>query len=217
MKNILIIIALFLVAVLLFGQINKTIDNAQELIPENPVAPLVTAVQEVIHPTPTMISKQTVVTAIQSQIKLETVRMEFEKVIDAQTNGGFWAWAVGDHLILQAAGSCVGRIDLAGINEGDLIIANGLVQIILPAVELECFLNEEHTSVVYRDTGAFVEGGKDLETNTRRAVVEAIEYAAREKGIIQIAEQNAREFFTDLFNSDQMKPLGVTQIVITFK
>jgi len=82
--------------------------------------------------------------------------------------------------------------------------------VIVPAAEVFVATLDNEKSYVYdRETGLLTHGDVNLETLARQAAETEIEKAAREDGIIKLAQDNAAAFLERL-----LKSLGFKEVVI---
>jgi len=92
---------------------------------------------------------------------------------------------------------------LSRLAASDVIISpDGRVTMILPAAEIFLTKLDNDKSYVYdRQTGLFTHGDVNLETQARQAAEAAIEKAAVEDGILNLAQTNAQAFVERLLRS----------------
>jgi hypothetical protein len=97
------------------------------------------------------------------------------------------------------------------VRPGDITVTpDGRVTIIMPAAEIFITSIDNDKSYVYdRETGLLTKGDVNLETQARQAAQTAIEQAALEGGILDLAATNAATFMESL-----MLSLGFTEVII---
>jgi hypothetical protein len=168
-----------------------------------------TQVQQVIHPTPTIIADpETIIRQVQSLARLETASYTIEKVITAESGEGVFGFLFRDELLLVAQGQVIAGIDLTRMNEGDVQVAGDTVFITIPAAEIfVATLDNDATYVYDRRTGLLGQQ-IDLETLARQEAEQEILSAALEDGILDMAEGNAEVYLTGL-----MYALGFQEVV----
>lgn len=137
-----------------------------------------------------------VVMAIQSLARLESVSFHIEKVIDLKrTEQALWGLVeVEDSILLVAAGDVVAGVDLGKLRVGDITIREeeNQVRIVLPPPEIfSARLDNEGTYVHKRDTDLLATGHRDLETDARRRAQAAIQQGAFNAGVLDHARRNA--------------------------
>jgi len=137
-----------------------------------------------------------VVMAIQSLARLESVSFHIEKVIDLKrTEQALWGLVEAeDSILLVAAGDVVAGVDLGKLRAGDITLTEeqNQVRIVLPPPEVfSARLDNEGTYVHKRDTDMLASGHRDLETDARRRAQAAIQQGAFNAGILDHARRNA--------------------------
>lgn len=137
-----------------------------------------------------------VVTAIQSLARLESVSFHMERVVDIKvTEQRLWGLIeAADTLLLVAVGDVIAGVDLAKLRPDDITVNETTRQarIVLPPPEvLSARLDNEATYVHKRDTDLLATGGKGLETEARRRAETTIHDAALAAGILEHARRNA--------------------------
>ncbi|GAB4536519.1 MAG: hypothetical protein Fur0018_27150 [Anaerolineales bacterium] len=180
---------------------------SQALQPVNNVAQSVdaqmTQVAQVLHPTPTVIPDPvTIVHDVRALARLETVQYTIEKVVTAESGQNFFAPLFGDKLLFVAHGVVIAGVDLRKLSPADLQTRDGALYVTLPPAEIFVATLDNDKSYVYnRDTGLLTRGDINLETTARQAAEQAIEDAAIEDGILEIARQNAETYLERLFRT----------------
>lgn len=138
----------------------------------------------------------TLLTQVQGLSQLTTVKYVMEKVVvleDVKLYGE-------NRVILVAHGVAKAGIDLAKLRPADIQVEGRKVIIRLPpATIFDVYLDENQTQVLEHSTGLLRWFDKDLQQNARREGLEAIRRNARYTGIIDDANQRARQLLTGLF------------------
>lgn len=162
---------------------------------------LQTQVADFLHPTPTILPDPvTIINAVRTLARLETIQYSIEKVITAETGQGVFGSLFGDKLLFVAHGVVVGGVDLAKLSSADLQVANGLLTVRMPAPEIfSSALDNEKSYVFNRQTGILTHGSPSLETQARRAAEQEIYAAAVADGILDLAKANAEAYLLRLF------------------
>ncbi len=146
-------------------------------------------------PTPTIYaSAATVVERVQKLSRLETASYHIEKVITAESGQGPLGFLFGDKLLLVAYGQVIAGVDLGSIRPQDVqVTPDGTVYVVLPPPEVfVATLDNSRTYVYDRRTGV-MGMNPQLETAARQEAERMILQAALEDGILEKAEENARE------------------------
>ena len=101
----------------------------------------------------------------------------------------------GEKVLVIATGNVEAGVDLGEIGKDDVSVNGESVTINLPEPQiLSASLDEKKTSVYDRDFSPLnIRPDDDLVEEARRRAVQKIEDAARENGILDAAEQNARD------------------------
>lgn len=152
------------------------------------------------QPTPTIYpSAATVIEGVQSLSRLETASYQIEKVITAESGQGPLGFLFGDKLLLIAHGEMIAGVDLSYIGPSDLLTTDdGTVYMHLPPAEVfVATLDNSRTYVYDRRTG--VAGmNPQLETAARQEAERLMLQAAIESGLLEMAEDNARNVLRSL-------------------
>ncbi len=155
------------------------------------------------QPTPTIYpSAATVIQGVQALSRLETASYQIEKVITAESGQGPLGFLFGDKLLLIAYGEMIAGVDLSFIGPADLMTTDdGTVYLRLPPSEVfVATLDNSRTYVYDRRTG--VAGmNAQLETAARQEAERLMLQAALENGLLETAEDNARNVLRSLILS----------------
>jgi hypothetical protein len=137
---------------------------------------------------------------VQALSLLTTTRYNYSLTITSQRDmPGILAALYGESLLFVAVGHVVAGVDLSQLTVRDVVEGDGVITIMLPPAALQdCFLNDQESYVVRRDTGIFANPSPDLDNSARRYAVEQLRTAALENGIIANAEAQARLVVTEL-------------------
>ena len=125
-------------------------------------------------PQTTVISPAAVIEQVRRIQRLETTTYTIERIIVAKQTDSFWPeWLRGERLLLVAHGTIVAGVDLAGLNEDNVIVSEdgASAEINLPAVAIfnqTSILDNDKTYVYDRQRGIFSPFSNDLETTARR-------------------------------------------------
>ena len=152
------------------------------------------------QPTPTIYpSAATVIEGVQALSRLETASYQMEKVITAESGQGPLGFLFGDRLLLIAYGEMIAGVDLSYIGPADLMTTDdGTVYVRLPPAEVfVATLDNSRTYVYDRRTG--VAGmNMQLETAARQEAERLMLQAAVENGLLEKADENARDVLRSL-------------------
>jgi hypothetical protein len=141
-------------------------------------------------PTPTLIRQ------IQSLSQLVTVKCVMEKVVILEDV----KWYGENRILLVAHGIVKAGVDLSQLKPEDLQIHNGQAIIRLPpAVITDVYLDEKQTRIIERTTGLLRSYDKLMEQSARQVALDDIRRAARNAGLIEDADERAREFLVRVF------------------
>ncbi|MBN1486178.1 MAG: DUF4230 domain-containing protein [Anaerolineae bacterium] len=152
-------------------------------------------------PTPTIYpSAATVVERVQMLSRLETASYHVEKVITAESGQGPMGFLFGDKLLLIAYGQVIAGIDLSDIEVEDIVLGDaGTIYMRVPEAKIfVTTLDNNRTSVYDRRTG-MAGLNPQLETAARQEAERLILQTAMEDGILEKADENARQVLRSLF------------------
>jgi hypothetical protein len=140
----------------------------------------------------------TVLVAVRSLARLESVSFHMERVIDLKEEHqrAFGMVKTQDTILLVAAGDVVAGIDLTQIQPEDVQVdlLERRVQLRVPPAQLlSVRLDEQRTYVHSRKTTLLTAPGRDLETRARQQAAGAIREAALQAGILERAQQGATQ------------------------
>ena len=153
------------------------------------------------EPTPTIYpSEVTVIEQVQMLGRLETISYHIEKVVTAESGQGPLDFLLGDKLLLIARGTVIAGVDLTQVGPDDVLITDdGTVYFRLPkATVFVATLDNQRTEVYDRRTG-LVGMNPQLETAARQQAELLIREAAEEYGVLEKADENARQVMRSLF------------------
>jgi hypothetical protein len=193
----------------LVGTVEDTTENALQPVSEM-TGGLATQVNQILNPTPTILPNPiTIVREVRTLARLETIQYSIEKVVTADRGGGTLDFLFGDELIFVAHGVVIAGVDLAKLEVDDLWWEGDVLTVQLPEPEIFVATLDNDKSYVYdRQRGLFTRGDIHLETATRRVAEEAVEQAALEDDILNLAQVNAESYLYRLFHT-----LGIDNVV----
>lgn len=194
----------------LYDMLQKTVSPVQSMTGE-----LATQVSSVLNPTPTILpSPLTIIRDIRALARLETIQFTVEKVITAEKNQeNIVARLFGDKLILVAHGNVIAGFDLGKLGADQIEVKDGVLFLSLPEPEIFVAALDNEKSYVYdRDTGLLTKGDVHLESAARVAAEKAIETAAIEDGILELARQNGETYLSRLLGD-----LGYPNVVFLYQ
>ncbi|MHB1305836.1 MAG: DUF4230 domain-containing protein [Limisphaerales bacterium] len=145
---------------------------------------------------PRPLNTATLLTQIQGLSQLVTVKYVLEKVVvleDVKIYGE-------NRVILVAHGVVKAGVDLSRLTPGDVSTEGSRVRVRLPMAGItDVYLDESQTQVLEHSTGLLRRFDKDLQQSARREGMEAIRRNARYTGIVDDANERAREQLTVFF------------------
>ncbi len=136
--------------------------------------------------------------------ELTTSQYNFDELVQVRLDVPYiLAGLYRDSLIYHAVGTVEAGIDLSTMTESDIIVEGQTIIVRLPPPRLlRCFINEQQSSVMTRDTGWFMSPGQNNEQFARRFAIGNFRDAALMRGILEDANENAvvaiREFLEGL-------------------
>jgi hypothetical protein len=207
---------LVIIVLLGFGTIWVITNTLQRTVQpvESMTGDLATQVSSILNPTPTILpSPVTIIRDVRSLARLETIQFTVEKVITAEKNQGTFSALFGDKLILVAHGDVIAGIDLSKLKASDVEVQDGILYVTLPEPEVfVTALDNEKSNVYDRDTGLLTKGDIQLESSARLAAEKAIEEAAVEDNILELARQNGESYLSRLLSN-----LGYPEVIFTYQ
>jgi hypothetical protein len=208
---VLLIIFLAIGSVAAYGVIVSTNKVNNEIVGpvEDLVRSLIVPATPVYIPNPT-----TIVLQINDLTRLETASIELEKVVTAERNTDALWGVLGESLVFVAQGKVVAGVDFSEMTVDDIqVYGPDTVMIHLPPAktfdDLPA-LDTERSYVANRNTGLLARPEKDLETEARRLAEIEIRAAAKESGVVELANTNAQNYMRDF-----LMGLGFTNITFT--
>jgi len=158
---------------------------------------------------PRVYNTATLLQQVQALSQLVTVKYVMEKVVILEVPPGSTLgkmFAGESRVLMLAHGIVKGGIDLARLDQGDLVVSEKRIVIRLPPAQItDAYLDEKQTRVIERKTGGLWPfdnkdlDNRDLEQTARQQAVEDISRAARNSGILKDADERARAQLTHLF------------------
>jgi hypothetical protein len=161
--------------------------------------------------------RPSVVLAIQSLARLQSVAYHMEKIIDlTKKEQALWGLVeTHDNILLVAVGDVEAGIDLGKIQASDITAdeAAKKVRILLPPTEVfAARLDSDKTYVHSRRTDVLGKQDINLETAARQSAEQAIRQGAIDAGILQLAEASAINTVRSLAQS-----LGYEIVIVEVK
>lgn len=155
-----------------------------------------------------------VIVAIQSLARLQSVAFHMERVVDiTKKDQALWGLVeTQDNILLVAVGDVQAGVDLGKLQPTDIVIepATRTARIVLPRAEVfGARLDNDRTYVHSRKTDALGKPDLSLETEARKRAQQAIHDSALEAGILDFAEASAANTVRALVSS-----LGYEHVVI---
>lgn len=141
--------------------------------------------------------------------EITTVRFNYANIVTSEREmPGILNALYGDRQVLIAVGHIEAGIDMSKINSDDLVYdeETSTLTINLPGPVIQsCFLNENESYVVERDSGLFAAPAPNLDTSGRRFALTQARIRAVEDDILGVAQEEAEVAvteFIDLFVDD---------------
>lgn len=154
-----------------------------------------------------ILNTATILRQVQSLSQLVTVKYVLEKVVILEDV----KWYGENRVLLVAHGIVKAGVDLSQLRPEDIRLSGRKVKIALPRASItDVYLDEKETRVIERTTGLLRAFDKDLEQNARRQAIEDIRRGAFRSGILQDADERARQQLVTLF-----QPMGYEVEVLT--
>ena len=135
----------------------------------------------------------TLLESVQSMSHLTTTRYEFSNIVTSERElPGLLAGLYGDRLVMVAVGHVLAGIDLSQLQEEDITRDGNAVTIRLPSPMLQdCFLSEEDSYVISRDTGIFASAAPNLDEESRQFALRQFRDMALERDILNAVQADS--------------------------
>lgn len=203
-----LLIALLVGMVGLFALIVWGVRNVADAVPTP------SDLSEALAPEPFEEVGPVIVRSVRDLANLTTVEQVQYTIVEKGTDGGFLNWANGDSLQLFAVARIGAGVDLSEVSVRSFDLSeDGVIEVEVPAAEIQYVsVDNQATQILDRSTGIFTSGDPRLETDARRLADDVLRQAALDGGILDTAEDNAREAITNFLLS-----AGYRDVVITFE
>lgn len=157
------------------------------------------------------VDQPTVIRQIQALQRLESVKYTMDKIIVGERENPILPkFLAGDRLLLVVHGEVIAGVDLSKLQPSNVAIRDRTVSIRLPHAEVfTTRLDNAKTRVYSRDTGIFTTPDPNLEGEVRQEAERQLTAAALQDGILNTADQNARQTITSLLTG-----LGFNQVEV---
>jgi hypothetical protein len=177
----------------------------------NSVAGVVDSITGIFNPSEIVyetVSTTLILERIQDLSQLTTTRFNFSNLVRVKRDLPTILRALyTDRLQMVIVGHVTAGIDLAQMTEANFTQNGDILVIQLPAPQLQdCFLNEQESYVVDRDTGLFTTGSPELDGQARQFAVSEFRDAALEQGILAEVNEQAQINLESFLNSLPLDP-----------
>lgn len=156
-----------------------------------------------------------VITSIRDMARLTTVEAVEYIIVEKGTDRGWLSWARGDSIQLFAVARIGAGVDLSEVSVRDVSVdpEEGVVELVIPKAEVQYVaVDNEATQILDRSTGIFTRGDPRLETDARQIADEILRQSAIDGGLLERAEDNARQVLTDF-----LLALGYRDVIVEFE
>lgn len=146
---------------------------------------------------------------IQALARLQTAQVDLQTTVRGSRGEGWMLRAAGEELVFQGIGRAIAGVDLAHLGPEDVWVdGEGVVWVRLPEAEVfQIDLDEDRSSVLYREQGWFAKADRNLEKQARQVAIKQLEAQAEVLGVEQAAAEQAQVVVGDLIRS-----LGATDV-----
>jgi hypothetical protein len=157
------------------------------------------------------VDQPTVVRQIQQLQRLETVSYTMDKIISGERGNPYLPkFLVGDRLLLVVHGEVIAGVNLSKVQPSDVVLSGQDLSIHLPPAEIFLTrIDNGKTRVYSRDTGLFTSPDMNLESEVRQEAERQIQQAAVQDGILNSANENARNTVASM-----LKGFGFTHVTV---
>jgi hypothetical protein len=158
---------------------------------------------------PVTVQATTVLEKVQSMSQLTTTRFNYSSLVTSERElPGILAGLYGDRLVMVAVGHVTAGIDLRQLTAESVTRQGDTMTIRLPPPQLlDCFLDEQASYVVSRDTGLFARPAPNLDVSARRYAIGQFRDMALHDDIFAQVQINAQAAITNFVSG-----LGVKQV-----
>lgn len=159
---------------------------------------------------PREITATVILERIQALSELSTVRYNFSSIVTTTRDmPGLLSALYGENQAMVAVGHVRAGIDLGQLTEEDVIRGQDVLVIKLPSPALQdCFLSENDSYVVSRQTGIFARNTPDLDSSARSYALTQFRDAALSENILDEANARTKEVlegFLTLISPENMR------------
>lgn len=158
------------------------------------------------------INVESVLTDVQQLSQLTSIRYTYENRITASREvPALLAIAYGQELTMEAVGYVNAGVDLSTMTTADITLQGGVLQVVIPAAQLQdCFFNENESRIVDQRSALFAQYSEDLQIAARRIAIDRFRASALENGILDDARAQAEAAVGALLGL--AAPVTVTEI-----
>jgi len=162
-------------------------------------------------PAPVTISSVTVLERVQALQELHTVRYVYSSYVNSQRDmPDILKGLYGDNLVMIAVGYVEAGIDMSKLSAADVTQQGDTITIKLPSPQLlSCYLDENASQIVARDTGIFARPASNLDQEARRFAIRQARDDAVNKGVLDEAKSNAQTLVTKFVSGLGVKNVSV--------
>ncbi len=156
-----------------------------------------------------------IISSIRDIARLTTVEAVEYTIVEKGTDRGWLAWARGDSIQLFAVARIGAGVDLSELSVRDVSVDpdDGVVELVIPRAEVQYVdVDNVATQILDRSTGIFTRGDPRLETDARQIADEILRQSAIDGGLLDRAEENARQVLTDF-----LLGLGYRDVIVEFE
>ncbi len=159
-----------------------------------------------VNQPPQIQNTATILRQVQTLSQLVTIKYVLERVVVLEDV----KWYGENKVALIAHGIVKAGVDLSEMKADDLHLKKNKISLQLPyPIITDAYLDEKQTRVLERNTGDVRAIDKDLEQNARNQALDDLKRAARQSGILDEAEERAKDQLKNLFGQ-----LGFTEVEI---
>jgi hypothetical protein len=180
--------------------VNSIIENAREIFSSEPVI---------------TISANTVLDRVQTMSQLTTVRYNYSSMVTTERDmPELLSTLYGDRQVMVAVGHVNAGINLQQLTPDDITIDGDTLTLRLPPPQLQdCFLNEQQSYVVSRDTGLFASPATNMDVEARRYAVRQFRDMALEAGILDEVQTQSAVALQELLSLVDPENIQEIQVV----
>lgn len=176
---------------------------------------LIGNIQTIFNKPPT-ITAVIVLDRVQALAQLTTVRYNYSSLVTSEREmPGILGALYGERQVMVAVGHVNAGVNLDQLTAEDITRDGNTITIHLPSPALhDCFLNEQASYIVSRDTGIFARSAPNLDSDARLFAVHQFRDSALEDGILAEVQRQAQAVIEQFFSITRLEDGSQVHVVV---